>query len=74
MEMFHRIMRIFIIFFEVLQENKYWNPFFYGYVNKVLGNKYGNSMKQGKLKLTAYVIKGLPYNHIKERNSNTFKH
>ena len=74
MEMFHYIMRIFIIFFEFLQENKYWNRFFYGCVNKVLGKKYGNFVKQGKLKLIACVIKGLPYNHIKERNSTTFKH
>ena len=67
-------MRIFRILFEVLQANKYWHPCFYGYVNIVLGNKYVNSMKKGKLKLTTCVIKGLPYNHIKERNSTTFKH
>ena len=67
-------MRRFRIFFEVLQANKYWHPCFYGYVNKVLGNKYGNFVKKWKLKLTTCVIKGLPYNHIKERNSTTFKH
>ena len=57
LEMLHHTMRIFRIFFEVLQAKKYWYPCFYGYVNKVLGNKYGNSMKQGKLKWTTCVIK-----------------
>ena len=67
-------MRRFRIFFEVLQAKKYWHPCFYGYVNKVLGNKYGNFVKKWKLKLTTCVIKGLPYNHIKERNLTNFNH